>query len=212
MADDGGGVSLAAVGLIAGGMVLAYSAVNDPVGGPIGVLRDIAAGRTPTPGVQTITKPVGPVGSVEGFGPATGGGSGSGGFIGPVQPGSGTRAKVIEVARQYMGVPYVWGGASKKGVDCSGLVLVAYRDGAGIKLPHRATLQAARGTRIPRDQVRPADLVAWGVPGNYPHIALAVDQENCIVASTFGTRVSIKKIDVKAVPGYGYPSIIKILP
>lgn len=188
--------------MIAGGAVLAYSGVNDPVGGPLGVVRDILSGRTPTPGIQTVTKAA-----------AIGGAAKAGGIVGDTDPNvpTGVRQKVINVARQYLGTPYRFGGASINGIDCSGLVLVAYRDGAGIKLPHLATAQAARGRRIPREQAQPADLAAWGVPGNYPHIALIVTANTCIVAPTWGKKVQYQEWWESKVPGFGMPDVIRIL-
>lgn len=210
---SGGGLSLAGLGLMAGGLVLAYSGLNDPEGGPVGVVRDVLQGKTPTPGIQLATPVINAgvaVGNLAGAGTgAVGAGAGAGNAISAVVGGSG--ARVIEVARTYLGVRYVWGGASRNGIDCSGLVLVAYRDGAGIKLPHRATLQAARGRRIDRSQIQPGDLVAWGVPGNYPHIALAVSADQVIVAPHTGTVVKYEQLWQKAVPGFGYPDIYRIL-
>jgi cell wall-associated NlpC family hydrolase len=122
-----------------------------------------------------------------------------------------TASRVLSVARSYLGVPYRLGGASRNGIDCSGLVMVAYRDGAGIRLPHKATLQAARARKVPDDQARPGDLVAWGVPGNYPHIALVVDKVTCIGAWTWGIPAKYGKIHQKAVPGFGYPDILRVI-
>lgn len=193
------------------GLVLTYSGLNDPVGGPVGVVRDVLQGRTPTPGIQTITAALGAdvgaglIAGAKAIQP--GGGSGASGSAG----GAGVRSRVLAVARSYLGVPYSLGGASRRGIDCSGLVLVAYRDGAGIALPHRATLQAARGRRVDRSQVLPGDLVAWGVPGNYPHIALAVSTDQVIVASTWGKPVQYQTLWERKVPGFGYPDIIRIL-
>jgi cell wall-associated NlpC family hydrolase len=191
------GLSLPGLVLMAGGLVLSYSGLNDPVGGPVGVVKDILTGKTPTPGAQKLTPaqaastPV--AGTVTGVADAV------------------IRGTILTQARSYLGDRYVWGGTSHKGIDCSGLVLVAYRDGAGIKLPHLATAQAARGHRIDRSAVQPGDLVAWGVPGNYPHIALAVNADTVIVAPHTGTVVQYQKLWEKKVPGFGYPDIIRIL-
>lgn len=201
----GAGVSLGGLGLIAAGSVLMWSGVNDPEGGPVAVVRDILAGKTPTPGQQSVSDIA--------VGGRTGGavGARSGGSLAELVAGNATRgAKVVSVARQYLGVPYRWGGASKSGIDCSGLVLVAYRDGAGIRLPHLATAQAARGKRIDRSQVQPGDLVAWGVPGNYPHIALAISSDQVIVAPTYGQNVQIQKLWEAKVSGFGMPDIYRI--
>lgn len=198
-------VSLGGLGLLATGTILAWSGVNDPDGGPIQVTRDILTGKMPKPGIQRVTAPTPP---------NIGGGSDPGVPDPGARPApvpQGVRAKVVSVARGYLGVPYVWAGASRSGIDCSGLVLVAYRDGAGISLPHLATAQMARGNRIPREQVQPGDLVGWGVPGNYPHIALAISADEVIVAPTFGQKVQFQKLWEKKVSGFGYPDIVRIL-
>lgn len=191
-----GGVSLPGLTFMGAGVLFIYSGLNDPVGGPAGALRDILSGKTPTPGVQKVT-PTRNLGEAAARG------------VGAVA-GAAVSSSVIRVAQSYLGTPYRWGGASRKGIDCSGLVLVAYRDGAGIKLPHKATLQMARGTRIPREQGRPGDLVGWGVPGNYPHIALMVDQDTVIAAPRPGKVVEYQKLWEKKVPGWGYPDIVRV--
>lgn len=80
------------------------------------------------------------------------------------------RTGVIAAAQKYLGVPYVWGGASMTGLDCSGFTMLAYRD-IGISLPHQSRLQFAQyaSTFIPperSDQLQPGDLVFWGTNGD----------------------------------------------
>jgi cell wall-associated NlpC family hydrolase len=193
------GLSLPGLVLMAGGLVLAYSGLNDPEGGPVQVVKDVLGGKTPTPGVQKKTAT-----GFEAAGSAVGAAAG-------VAAASGSRAKILQVAKSYLGVKYVFGGMSRSGVDCSGLVAIAYRDGAGVSLPHKASAQASRGRRIDRSQILPGDLVAWGAPGNYPHIALALNGDQVIVAPHTGTVVQYQKLWEKKVPGFGYPDIYRIL-
>ncbi|TFD30752.1 NlpC/P60 family protein [Cryobacterium cryoconiti] len=67
-------------------------------------------------------------------------------------------ASVYGVALQYEGVPYVYGGATPAGFDCSGFVMYVYAQ-FGISLPHSSTGQGAAGTQIPVSEAQPGDLV-----------------------------------------------------
>ncbi len=69
-----------------------------------------------------------------------------------------SRANIaINAAMQCLGTPYVWGGASFSGVDCSGLIMLAY-DAAGIAFPHYSGAMYEDTMRVPLVDIEPGDL------------------------------------------------------
>ncbi len=121
----------------------------------------------------------------------------------PVQgfaaPPSSSRANIaIRAALSLIGVPYAWGGASRSGVDCSGLVLLAYA-AAGISLPHYSGSQYADTERVPLWNIQPGDLLFYG-PNGSEHEAMYVGNGQMIEASSTGTFVHISPIRL----GYGF--------
>jgi cell wall-associated NlpC family hydrolase len=65
---------------------------------------------------------------------------------------------VVGIAMQYLGIPYVWGGASPSGFDCSGFTQYVFNQ-VGVSLPHHAASQFGYGTPVSRDQLEAGDLV-----------------------------------------------------
>lgn len=99
---------------------------------------------------------------------------------------------VVDIAMQYLGVPYVWGGASPDGFDCSGLVMYVY-DKVGIPLPHSSRAQFGMGVPVSRDELQPGDLVFFGNPIH--HVGIYVGGGNMIHAPYTGANVRINSID-----------------
>ncbi len=75
----------------------------------------------------------------------------------------------VEEARAYLGAPYEWGGLTERGIDCSGLVHIAYRR-LGRLVPRDADEQEAAARQIGRSEAQPGDLVCFGDPGRAHHI------------------------------------------
>jgi cell wall-associated NlpC family hydrolase len=106
-------------------------------------------------------------------------------------PPDGTKAsQVISIAMQYLGVPYVWGGASPSGFDCSGLTSYAFAQ-IGISLPHHAASQFNYGTPVSRDDLQPADLVFFNGLG---HMGMYIGGGQFIHAPHTGDVVKISSI------------------
>ena len=70
----------------------------------------------------------------------------------------------VEAARGLLGAPYLWGGMTRQGIDCSGLVHMSFR-AAGRLVPRDADQQAAAGTRV--TEPAPGDLIGYGEPPDH---------------------------------------------
>jgi peptidoglycan DL-endopeptidase CwlO len=93
-------------------------------------------------------------------------------------------------ALEMRGVPYVWGGSTPSGFDCSGLVRFAYR-GAGITLDHSSYAQWGAGRHVHRRDLLPGDIVFFGMG----HVGLYVGGNRFVHAPETGRVVSIDRID-----------------
>lgn len=97
-------------------------------------------------------------------------------------------SQVFSVAQQYIGTPYVYGGSSPAGFDCSGYVMYVYAQ-FGISLPHSVSGQAAAGKRISIADAQPGDLVI--MPG---HDGFYAGNGNIMDAPDSGRSISIRPI------------------
>jgi len=104
---------------------------------------------------------------------------------------------VVPIARKYVNkTPYVWGGTTPSGFDCSGLVLYCYRK-IGISLPRTSRQQFTAGSYIPPDRLdllKPGDLVFFGRdgdPSRIHHVAIFIGDGKMLHAPQTGRRVSI---------------------
>ena len=97
---------------------------------------------------------------------------------------------VVVAARSYLGVPYGWGGTSRDGLDCSGLVLLSFAV-VGIQMPRVAVDQAQKGVAVPSlAAAQPGDLLAYGGSmTTVDHIAIYSGNGKMIEAPHAGTVV-----------------------
>ena len=105
---------------------------------------------------------------------------------------------VVGYAMSFQGVPYVFGGASPSGFDCSGLVMYVYA-AFGKTLPHNDLAQRACCTSISKSQLQPGDLVFW--PG---HVAIYIGGNTVVHAPEPGKTVRTVSLSYMPTPAmYG---------
>ena len=103
---------------------------------------------------------------------------------------TGSGNNVVSYAESLIGVPYVYGGTTPSGFDCSGFVQYVYNH-FGKSLPRTTTQQENCGTQIPVSQAQPGDLYFWGNRGSAYHVAICVGNGKYIAAPEPGQSVSI---------------------
>jgi cell wall-associated NlpC family hydrolase len=97
---------------------------------------------------------------------------------------------VVGIAMQHLGVPYVWGGASPSGFDCSGFSMYVYAQ-VGVSLPHHAATQYGLGTPVSKDQLQAGDLVFFNGLG---HMGIYIGGGQFIHAPRSGDVVKISSL------------------
>lgn len=96
--------------------------------------------------------------------------------------------EIVAQARQFEKTPYLWGGMSQQGIDCSGLTYVAYRLN-GVTIPRDADQQFQVGQQVARQDLLPGDLVFFGKP-DIVHVGIYIGQGNFVHAGGDAVQVS----------------------
>lgn len=109
--------------------------------------------------------------------------------------------KVVNDAKQYLGVPYVWGGAGgarggnpRNGMDCSSFVSQVYKD-MGINIPAYTVSMEPYGHEISRSQVQTGDMGFYGSHGGSYHICMALNNSTMIYEPAPGQSCMTQSID-----------------
>ncbi len=104
-----------------------------------------------------------------------------------------TQARIVQISRQFLGAPYLWGGTSPKGFDCSGFVQTVFGL-SNIALPRDASQQAKEGREVDPGEnfeaLQPGDLIFFGdSPGRISHVGISLG-DKLYVHSSFSVHVN----------------------
>jgi hypothetical protein len=112
----------------------------------------------------------------------------------PPLAGNGIGSQAVSLVERFLGVPYVWGGATPAGFDCSGLVMYVYGL-LGIRLPHYSGYQWFAGPHVPRDELQPGDVVFFHPSTNGPqHEGMYIGAGEFIHAPHTGDVVKVSSL------------------
>ncbi len=114
-------------------------------------------------------------------------------------------ATAVGTALAQVGVPYLYGGASPGGFDCSGLIMYAWA-AAGVSLPHNSVAQYQATTRVSASELQPGDIVFYDNSGGPQpgHNAMYIGNGQVVAANHSGTLIQTQSITYDGTPmGYG---------
>lgn len=107
---------------------------------------------------------------------------------------------IVETASQFVGTPYVYGGSSPDGFDCSGFVGYVYSL-HGISLPRTSGQQSLSGVQVSLSSLMPGDILYWGgTGGSAYHVGIYVGNNTYIHASTYGVPLGYAEISSYYMP------------
>lgn len=103
--------------------------------------------------------------------------------------------RVADFAQKFQGIPYVYGGNTIFGLDCSGFTRVAYYL-AGVSIPRVAQDQFNHGREIAREELKPGDLVFFGTgPDNVGHVGMYIGDSKFVHAPRTGLSITTTSLD-----------------
>lgn len=120
------------------------------------------------------------------------------------KPTSARATAVVNLAKKLanMNIPYVWGGESLSGMDCSGLTDYVYAHAANIQLGHYTVTQEGQVTKKAVSQAKPGDLLFWGSEGASYHVAIYIGNNQFVAAPQPGQNVDVETINSYFMPSF----------
>ncbi len=103
------------------------------------------------------------------------------------------RTSLVEYSKNFLGTPYVSGGSSPSGFDCSGFTYYVYKQ-YGVTLPRTSASQAGAGTAVSRSELIPGDLVFFDTYGGISHVGIYVGDDSFIHSTVPGDVVKISSL------------------
>ena len=108
-----------------------------------------------------------------------------------------TQKELVDSAKQYIGLPYLWAGVSAYGFDCSGLMYSVYKN-HGILIPRDSSVQATHGTSVKRKDLQPGDLMFFAHEkgkGKVYHVSMYIGDGKMVHAPNSSKKVEIVSIN-----------------
>lgn len=108
-----------------------------------------------------------------------------------------TQKELVDSAKQFVGLPYLWAGASAYGFDCSGLMYAVYKN-HGILIPRDSSVQATYGTAVKRKDLQPGDLMFFADnkgKGKVYHVSMYIGDGKMVHAPNSSKKIEIVNID-----------------
>lgn len=108
-----------------------------------------------------------------------------------------TQADIVNTAKRFLGLKYLWAGASSWGYDCSGIIHAIYR-AHGIMIPRDSFYQATKGKAISKANLKPGDLIFFaynGGKGKVYHVGLYIGNGQMLHAPNYASQVKIERFD-----------------
>jgi cell wall-associated NlpC family hydrolase len=113
----------------------------------------------------------------------------------PPEPGA-SGPELVGIARSLIGAPYLNGGTTPEGFDCSGFVRYVFGE-VGISVPRSMRDMATTGDRVDRDHLRPGDVIFFAIDGHtISHVAIAVSADTFVHAPSSRGRVREESLKV----------------